>query len=156
MKQHKIRIEATIKRDEENKCEQLKGDNLKYVDELNDELRKTSATYYEVEMRDGTIIPFFANIEFINSIDLGGFDSEGFLCTAGIDGIRIRPDGGLQRAGCKMAFLHGRLGSILGEYELPTEPLVCTSKYIDNDGIEKIKYCTCFGNTTMTRIKNDK
>lgn len=147
---NQIVVQPTIERDDKNSCIKLTSENRMYVDFLNKKLNETTTPYFEVTLKNGSIVNFGSNIEFINSIDIGGFDSEGFECTAGIDGIRIRPDGGLQRAGCKMAFLHGQLGNILSEYTLPTEPFICTSKYFEN-GIEKIKYCTAFSNASMRR-----
>ena len=58
-------------------------------------------------------------------IEGGGFDPEGFECTAGLDGVRIEVDGSLRRAGCQWCGKEENwLGNLItGEYTLPTEPI---------------------------------
>ena len=68
---------------------------------INDAL-KTTIPYYKVTMKDGTVHWFYSNIEFINSIDIGGFDGEDFYCSAGIDGLRIDVNGRVIRVVCQM------------------------------------------------------
>lgn len=145
------RIEVTVERDFINSCEQLSGKDLEYVNELNEEMKKNSTPYFEVTMKDGRVIPFGTNIEFINSIDVGGFDPEGFVCTAGLDGIRITQTGKLQRAGCRHASILNDVGNILDEYTLPTTPIICKTSEADSKGVWKHKMCTCFGNSSMWR-----
>lgn len=148
-------IEPTVERDNINSCEQLTGEDLIYLDQLNSEMNKKNSPYFEVTMRDGTVHNFGTNIEFINSIDVGGFDPDGFMCTAGLDGIRIAPDGSLRRAGCRHASVsQNRLGFITDEdilVKLPTEPWICKTIEAGKDGILVHKMCTCFSNATMWR-----
>lgn len=148
-----IRIEATVERDNENSCEQLQGEDLEYVNKLNEELQSNSKPYFVVTTKDGVQHEFPTNIAFINSIDIGGYDPDGFLCTAGLDGIRINQEGKLLRAGCRHATMLRDIGDILGEYKLPTLPIICKTLEAGKDGIVKHKMCTCFGNASMIRIE---
>lgn len=148
-----IRIEATVERDNENSCEQLQGEDLEYVNKLNEELQSNSKPYFVVTTKDGVQHEFPTNIAFINSIDIGGYDPDGFLCTAGLDGIRINQEGKLLRAGCRHATMLRDIGDILGEYKLPTQPIICKTLEAGKDGILKHKMCTCFGNASMMRIE---
>ena len=149
------KIQVTIERDNINSCEQLKGKDLEYVNFLNNEMKKDSKPYFVVAVRDGSVHEFGTNIEFINSIDVGGFDPHNFICTAGIDGIRIAQDGSVRRAGCRHASVsQNRLGSIFDDdilEKLPTEPWICKTTEAGKDGIMMHKMCTCFGNASMWR-----
>ena len=111
------------------------------------------AVYYYITTKSGEKIPFYSNIEMINNIEGGGFDPEGFECTAGIDGIRIDVDGSLRRAGCQWCGKKENwLGNLItGEYTLPTESIICHTtiehKYLG----QRHKFCTAFGNTSMRK-----
>lgn len=155
LKKNNIRIEITVERDSENSCKQFIDKEIQdYVDTVNDTLVKKDV-YFNVKTKDGKVIPFGTNISFINSIDIGGFDPEGFLCTAGLDDIRILPDGRLQRAGCRHASILNDIGNILGEYTLPTKPIICHTTEADKNGLQRHRMCTCFCNTNMYRNPSD-
>lgn len=148
------RVEVTVERDNQNKCIRLTEEQQGYIDSLNNELLKHQ-TYFNVYLKNGDVVTFPSNISFINSIDVGGFDPDGFICTAGIDGIRIAQDGSVRRAGCRHASVsQNRLGNILDDDiwdKLPKEPWVCKTIEAGKDGILVHKMCTCFGNASMWR-----
>lgn len=145
-----LSVQPTIRRNDKNIYEELSKENKEYVNYLNNLQCKTKEPYFIVTMKDGIQYKFITNIQFINSIDKGGLDTEGFICTAGLDGIRIAEDGSLRRAGCRHASI-SPLGNILDDYELPSDPFVCHTTEADKNGIEKYKLCTCFGNASMWR-----
>lgn len=164
LKEHNIRIQPTVERDSFNIAEKFDQENLQYLDKLNGDLEKKSIPYYKVTMKDGTIHWFYSNIEFINSIDVGGFDGEGFYCSAGIDGLRIDVDGRVVRAGCQMCSTDTlALGNLLtGDIpKLVTEGIICRSlqrRKRNSDGSYNVfkKYCTAFNNTSMYRSISDE
>lgn len=163
LKKHNIRIQPTVERDSFNLAEKFDKENLKYLDELNNAL-KTTIPYYKVTMKDGTVHWFYSNIEFINSIDIGGFDGEDFYCSAGIDGLRIDVNGRVIRAGCQMCSTDSMiLGNLLnGDIPKPvTEGVICKSlqrrkRNTDGSYIVFKKYCTAFNNTSMYRNVSDE
>lgn len=166
-------VQCTVERDSMNSCETsiTNPKSQAYVDFLNKDQSKKAKPYYIVTLADNTQHVFYSNIELINSIDVGGLDTEGFLCTAGLDGIRITQNGTLQRAGCRFCaskFGAGKIGNILDEdiwSKFPiTEPIECHSslpdELIDENGNKTglpdytkmvKKYCTCFINANMYR-----
>lgn len=150
-------VEVTVERDNENSAKELTEEQLHYVSILNNRLL-SKQVYFRVTLKNGRIITYPSNISFINSIDIGGFDPEGFICTAGLDGIRIAQDGSLRRAGCRHASLSkNRLGSIFDDDvwdKLPKEPWICKTLEAGKDGILVHKMCTCFGNASMWRQEN--
>ena len=163
LKQHNIRIQPTVERDSFNIAEKFDQENLKYLDELNEALKNT-IPYYKVTMKDGTVHWFYSNIEFVNSIDIGGFDGEGFYCSAGIDGLRIDVNGRVIRAGCQMCATDTMLlGNMLtGDIPKPvTEGIICKSlqrRKRNSDGSYLVlkKYCTAFNNTSMYKNVSDE
>ena len=163
LKKHNIRIQPTVERDSFNIAEKFDQENLKYLDELNEALKNT-IPYYKVTMKDGTVHWFYSNIEFVNSIDIGGFDGEGFYCSAGIDGLRIDVNGRVIRAGCQMCATDTMLlGNMLtGDIPKPvTEGIICKSlqrrkRNPDGSYLVLKKYCTAFNNTSMYKNVSDE
>lgn len=147
-------VEVTVERDNENSAKKLTEEQLHYVSMLNSRLLRKQV-YFKVTLKNGRVISYPSNISFINSIDVGGFDPEGFVCTAGLNGIRIAQDGSLRRAGCRHASVsQNRLGSIFDDDiwdKLPKEPWICKTREAGKDGILVHKMCTCFGNASMWR-----
>lgn len=152
-------VEVTVERDNENSAKKLTEEQLHYVSMLNSRLLRKQV-YFRVTLKSGRVISYPSNISFINSIDVGGFDPEGFVCTAGLTGIRIAQDGSLRRAGCRHASVsQNRLGSILDDDvwdKLPKEPWICKTTEAGKDGILVHKMCTCFGNASMWRKQDVK
>ena len=148
-----IVIQPTLERNSDNENSFITKETKEYIDYLNSKLDKSIVPYYYVITKSGKRIPFYSNIEMINNIEGGGFDPEGFECTAGLDGVRIDVDGSLRRAGCQWCGKKENwLGNLItGEYTLPTEPIICHTT-IDHKYLGKRhKYCTAFGNTSMRK-----
>ena len=148
-----IVIQPTLERNSDNENSSITKETKEYIDYLNSKLDKSIVPYYYVITKSGKRIPFYSNIEMINNIEGGGFDPEGFECTAGLDGVRIDVDGSLRRAGCQWCGKKENwLGNLItGEYTLPTEPIICHTT-IDHKYLGKRhKYCTAFGNTSMRK-----
>ena len=99
------------------------------------------------------VTDFYSNVEMINNIEGDGFDPNEFICTAGLDGIRIDIDGSLRRAGCQWCGKQENwLGNlIIGEYKLPTKPIICHTTIKHKFLGERHKFCTAFGNTSMRK-----
>ena len=148
-----IVIQPTLERNSDNENSSITKETKEYIDYLNSKLDKSIVPYYYVITKSGKRIPFYSNIEMINNIEGGGFDPEGFECTAGLDGIRIDVDGSLRRAGCQWCGKKENwLGNLItGEYTLPLEPIICHTT-IDHKYLGKRhKFCTAFGNTNMRK-----
>lgn len=148
-----IIIQPTLERNSDNENSSISKETKEYIDYLNSKLDKSIVPYYYVITKSGKRIPFYSNIEMINNIESGGFDPEGFECTAGLDGVRIDVDGSLRRAGCQWCGKKENwLGNLItGEYTLPTEPIICHTT-IDHKYLGKRhKFCTAFGNTSMRK-----
>ena len=146
-------VQPTLERDSSNTNLKVSKETKEYVDYLNSKLDKKLTVYYYITTKSGEKIPFYSNIEMINNIEGGGFDPEGFECTAGLDGVRIEVDGSLRRAGCQWCGKEENwLGNLItGEYTLPTEPIICHTT-IDHKFLgQRHKFCTAFGNTSMRR-----
>ena len=149
-----IIIQPTLERNSVNENSSIAKETKEYIDYLNSKLDKSIVPYYYIITKSGKRIPFYSNIEMINNIEGGGFDPEGFECTAGLDGVRIDIDGSLRRAGCQWCGKKENwLGNLItGEYILPTEPIICHTT-IDHKYLGKRhKFCTAFGNTSCKRI----
>ena len=149
-------VEVTVERDDQNKCVPLTEEQQCYIDFLNKELLKHQ-TYFNVYLKNGDVITFPSNISFIDSIDIGGFDPDGWVCTAGIDGIRINQKGDVQRAGCRHSSIN-KIGNIFDDNiydKLPKHNFICRTKETDSKGVFKHKFCTCFGNSSMWRGEED-
>ena len=143
-----------MERNSDNENSSITKETKEYIDYLNSKLDKSIVPYYYVITKSGKRIPFYSNIEMINNIEDGGFDPEGFECTAGLDGVRIDVDGSLRRAGCQWCGKKENwLGNLItGEYTLPLEPIICHT-IIDHKYLGKRhKFCTAFGNTSCKRI----
>ena len=149
-----IIIQPTLERNSDNENSSISKETKEYIDYLNSKLDKSIVPYYYVITKSGKKIPFYSNIEMINNVEGGGFDPEGFECTAGLDGVRIDVDGSLRRAGCQWCGKKENwLGNLItGEYTLPSEPIICNTT-IDHKYLGKRhKFCTAFGNTSCKRI----
>lgn len=149
-----IIIQPTLERNSDNENSSISKETKEYIDYLNSKLDKSIVPYYYVITKSGKRIPFYSNIEMINNVEGGGFDPEGFECTAGLDGVRIDVDGSLRRAGCQWCGKKENwLGNLItGEYTLPSEPIICHTT-IDHKYLGKRhKFCTAFGNTSCKRI----
>ena len=146
-------IQPTLERDKNNTNSEVSKKTKEYIDYLNSKLDKRLIPYYYIITKSGDKIPFYSNIEMINNIEGGGFDPEGFECTAGLDGIRIDVDGSLRRAGCQWCGKKENwLGNLItGEYILPTEPIVCHTTIDHKYFGQRNKFCTAFGNTKMRK-----
>lgn len=146
-------VEPTIERYDNNKCRQdFEEDDWNWILHLNDELAKRH-TYYIVTTKDGQRHKYGSNIAFINDIDIGGFDPNGWMCSCGEDNLRIDQIGRLLRGGCRHCYIHP-LGSLFDEstYEkLPLKPWICNTNEEDDKGIAKLKLCTAFSNATIWR-----
>lgn len=148
-----VKIEPTIERYDNNKCRQdFDKEDWEYIQYLNDKL-KTKQTYYIVWTKDGQSKKYGSNIAFINDIDIGGFDPNGFMCSGGEDNIRIDQIGRLLRGGCRHSYIHP-LGSIFDDEtfkQFPLGPWRCKTYEEDDKGIAKLKLCTAFSNATIWR-----
>lgn len=149
-----IVIQPTLERNSDNENSSITKETKEYIDYLNSKLDKSIVPYYYVITKSGKRIPFYSNIEMINNIEGGGFDPEGFECTAGLDGVRIDVDGSLRRAGCQWCGKKENwLGNLItGEYTLPLEPIICHTTIVHKYLGKRHKYCTAFGNTSCKRI----
>lgn len=149
-----VKIIPTLERKENNINSNCSEKTIKYIKFLNDKLKKYEKPYYIVTTKNCEKKTFYSNVEMINNIEGGGFNPEGFSCTAGLDGVRIDVDGSLRRAGCQWCGKQENwLGSLTtGEYKLPTEPIICHTTIQHKFLGERHKFCTAFGNTSMERI----
>lgn len=146
-------IEPTIERDDTNSCQVLSKEDKDYIRSLYD--YNNRGIYYLVTTKDNRKYGFKSNIQMINATI--GFDTEGMMCSAGLSGIRINPNGTVQRAGCRHASIH-KIGHILDDDlldKLPTEPFVCHTHESDDKGLYKEKNCTAFINSDMWRVRDD-
>lgn len=131
-------------RDSDNKCIES-SDILEFVQKYNDgSLKRNKETPY-VQCIDvyGNVHDYYSSTQIMEDIE-GGFKPTGFRCTVGVDCLRILPNGDLRRGGCKQGF-KPRLGNVLGEYTIPTEPIICQSE----------RNCSLCYFTDIERVKND-
>ncbi len=146
-------IIPTQERTKDNKNGKISLKTKEYIDDLNKKLDKKLKPYYTITTKDNKKFVFYSNVEMINNIEGDGFDPNEFICTAGLDGIRIDIDGSLRRAGCQWCGKQENwLGNlIIGEYKLPTKPIICHTTIKHKFLGERHKFCTAFGNTSMRK-----
>ena len=127
-----IRIQPTIQRDTNDNLFNVSQDVIDYVNYINNLNKKF--TMYKV-LANGQTFEFRNNAELLANIE-DGLNLKGFHCSAGLNNLRIEPDGTLLRSSCGNRIV---LGNVLTKYKLPKENIICNSN----------RNCVACDNTVM-------
>lgn len=134
-----VEVEPTLERSPDDSYSMLSAGSQAVVDSFRRERKRIAVT-----LRDGSAMYFPSNSAFLNGIEDGHFNPDGFKCTAGMNNLRIDTNGDMLRAGCACCARSHRLGNILTDrYERPSEPIVCR--------LESGRYCSFCNHTDVSR-----
>lgn len=138
-----VEVELTLERDVDDSYSMLSAENQAVVDSFRRDRRRIA-----VALRDGSAMYFPSNSAFLNGIEDGHFNPDGFKCTAGMNNLRIDSNGDMLRAGCACCAGRYRLGNILTDkYERPSGPVVCR--------LESGRYCSFCNHTDVSRMEEN-
>ena len=155
--EHKIPIEITFERDNENRGCKLTEENQKYIDIIRDYQYKLRGgkPYYIAHLKDGRTFEYSSNIALLNNTYDGILNFSGFYCNAGENNLRINQKGEMLRSACRICSSIMKIGKILEEdtwqpYE-QLKPFICDCNHANKgyQAMRVLKGCTCFNNTEM-------
>ena len=139
LKNHNVKLNLSIIRDKSNAIEKIDDKIFSFMKQYWQK-ENSRYKYATVSTKDNSFSISNA-VQFTNTLDEGGFDPTGFLCSAGHNGIFLEPDGMVYRCGCNGVIANTDKKIHISEYKI--DNINGYSKcFINNTNNENKQYCS--------------